>query len=118
MTRIVHDVVEVLAPPGVGELVERGDPPVRVLMERVTDEVAADEPGAAGDEDVNHPCGSSRKAGCRAGRDGTRPARRNGTARSARSPPGRGPGRCSSIRDTRDSGPAPASDSGCRRKTR
>ncbi len=52
--RAVHHVVEVLAAPGVGELVECGDSPVRVRRQRVAHEVAADEPGAAGDEDVHH----------------------------------------------------------------
>ena len=45
--RVVHDVVQVLAASGVGELVEGRDAPVRVLRERVADEVAADESGAA-----------------------------------------------------------------------
>ena len=52
--RTVHHVVEILAAPGVRELVERGDPPVRVRRQRVAHEVAADEAGAAGDEDVHH----------------------------------------------------------------
>ena len=39
-------------PARVGQLVERRDVPVGVRGDRVADEVAADEPGAAGDEDV------------------------------------------------------------------
>ena len=50
----VHHVVQVLAPPGVGQLVERRDVPVGVRRQRVAHEIAADEPGAAGDEDVHH----------------------------------------------------------------
>ena len=50
VARIVHHVVQVLLAPGIGQLVERGDVPVGMRLQRVADEVAADEPGAAGDE--------------------------------------------------------------------
>ena len=52
--RVIHHVVQVLQPSGVGQLVERRDAPVGVRGERVAHEVAADEPGAAGDEDFDH----------------------------------------------------------------
>ena len=48
--RIVDDVVQRLEPAGIGQLIERRDVPVGVRLECVPDEVRADEPGAAGDE--------------------------------------------------------------------
>ncbi len=63
---MVHHVVQVLSAPGIGELVEGRDPPVRMMFEREAHEVAADESGPASDEDLNHPCGSSRREWCRA----------------------------------------------------
>ena len=49
------DVVEVGAVAGVGEQVERDDVVVRMALEPVADEVRADEPGAAGDEQAHEP---------------------------------------------------------------
>jgi hypothetical protein len=49
---MIHHVMQVFEAAGVGELVDRGDAPVFVRGERVPDEVAADEPGAAGDEET------------------------------------------------------------------
>src|SRR4029453_13544354 len=45
---------QVLAPPGLCQLVERGDTPIGARVERVSNEVAANEPRAAGDQDVKH----------------------------------------------------------------
>jgi hypothetical protein len=53
MARIRHHVVEVLSPPRVGQLVECGDVPIGMGRQRVTNEVAADEAGATGNEDFN-----------------------------------------------------------------
>jgi hypothetical protein len=53
VARVVDDVVQVFLAAGVGQLVEIGDVPIRVRVERVADEVAADETGAAGDQYVN-----------------------------------------------------------------
>src|SRR5262245_23799267 len=54
MARMRHHILQVLAPPGVCQFIERGDTPVSARLERVADEIAANETGAAGDEDVNH----------------------------------------------------------------
>ena len=48
-----RQALEVLAPPGVGELVEHAHRVVRVLGEPAAHEVRADEPGAAGDEQLH-----------------------------------------------------------------
>ena len=45
--------VEVLEPAGVGHLVEHDDLVVGIVLEVVVDEVGADEPGAAGDEELH-----------------------------------------------------------------
>ena len=50
VARVVHHVVQVFLAAGIGQLVEIGDVPVGVRLQRVADEVAADETGAAGDE--------------------------------------------------------------------
>ena len=50
--RVIHHALQVLQPSGVGELVERRDPPVRVSGQRMPDEVGPDESGAAGDQHV------------------------------------------------------------------
>ena len=50
VARVIHQVVQILEPAAVGQLVERRDAPVGVRGERIADEVAADEPGAAGNE--------------------------------------------------------------------
>ena len=60
VARMVDDVLQILHPARVRQLVERRDVPVRMDAERIAHEVRADEPGAAGDEDVNHLCASSR----------------------------------------------------------
>ena len=54
MARAVDHVAQVLEPAGVGQLVERGDVPVRMRCVRPADEVGSDEAGAAGDEDLYH----------------------------------------------------------------
>ena len=54
VARVRRDAVQVLAAARVGELVERRHVPVGVRGERMAHEVAADEAGAAGDEDVGH----------------------------------------------------------------
>ena len=51
---MIVDRREVLAAPGVGQLVERGDAPVGVRVERELDVVAPDEPGPAGDQHLDH----------------------------------------------------------------
>ncbi len=82
--RIVEDLLEILQPSGVGQLVERRDVPVRMRREGVAHEVRPDEPGAAGHENVNHLCVTSRTGAPRAARGGIRRARRADRARSAR----------------------------------
>jgi hypothetical protein len=57
MAWIAGDIVEVLHPAGIGQLVERGDAPVRVRPQRVSDEIRPDESRAAGDDDIPHACG-------------------------------------------------------------
>ncbi len=52
--RVAHEIAQRLHAPGVRELVQVGDAPVGMLRQRVPDEVAADEAGAAGDEHVGH----------------------------------------------------------------
>ena len=52
--RVIHQIVQVLEASAVGQLVERGDPPVGMRPERMADEIAADESGPAGDEDIYH----------------------------------------------------------------
>ena len=73
--RITLQVTKVLPAAGIRQLVERGHAPVGVPRQGVADEVAANEPGAAGHEDINHLCASSRRAGCRAAPAGIRQAR-------------------------------------------
>ena len=50
--RVVHHVVQVFPAAGISQLVEIGDVPVRMRVQRVAHEVAADKTGAAGDQDV------------------------------------------------------------------
>jgi len=54
MARMGHHVMQVFAPPRIRQLVEGGDTPVGACAERVANEIAADETGAAGDEDIDH----------------------------------------------------------------
>ena len=84
VSRVVHDVVQVLAAAGIRELVEGRDPPVGVSREREPHEVTADESGPTRHEDLNHPCVSSRRGAYRVARDGTHPARRIDRVRSVR----------------------------------
>ncbi len=52
LAALVVEPVEVLAPAGVGELVEHAHAEVRMRLEPVADVGRADEPGPSGDEDV------------------------------------------------------------------
>ena len=52
--RVVHGVTQILHASGVGQLVERGDPPVGMRREGVQHEVAADEAGTASDQHLDH----------------------------------------------------------------
>src|SRR6185312_8665438 len=52
--RVIHQIVQVLEASAVGQLVQRGDSPVGMRRERIADEIAADESGPAGDEDIYH----------------------------------------------------------------
>jgi len=52
VARVALDVAQVLEVAGVGEFVEVDDLDVLMGAQQVTDEVRADEPGAAGDKDV------------------------------------------------------------------
>ena len=54
VARVVDHVVQVFHAAGVGQLVEIRDLPVGMGLQRVADEVAANEAGAAGDENFNH----------------------------------------------------------------
>src|SRR5688572_15172284 len=51
---VVHHVVQVFAAPRVGQLVEIGDVPVGMGPQRIAHEIAADESGAAGYENLGH----------------------------------------------------------------
>jgi hypothetical protein len=54
VTRVIDEIFHRLHAAGVRQFVERRDGPVRVRLERMADEVAADEPGSAGHKNVNH----------------------------------------------------------------
>ena len=82
------DVGEALPVPGVGEQIEDDDVVVRVLHRPVAGEVRADEPGAAGDEDV-HGVRSGARRGAATGarsRSGGGWSRRASTASARRAP--------------------------------
>ena len=64
--RIVNHAAQVLNATGVGELVEGGDTPVRMLGQGIPHEIAADEARTARDEEVNHPSSPSRTGGSHA----------------------------------------------------
>ena len=54
VARIVDDVAERLHTTGVGQFVQRRDAPVGMRLERMAHEIAADEAGAAGDQNFDH----------------------------------------------------------------
>ena len=54
VSRMVHDVVQVLETAGVCEFVERGHTPVAMSRQGVAHEIATDEPRPAGDQHVDH----------------------------------------------------------------
>ena len=54
VARVVHHVAQRLDAARVGQLVERRDAPVAMRGERMAHEVAADEPGAAGHQNLGH----------------------------------------------------------------
>ena len=60
MSRIAHDVAQVLEAAGIGKLVEGGDPPVWMGSQCVQHKVTADEPGAPGHEYLDRSVGYHR----------------------------------------------------------
>ena len=54
--RVVEHPLQVLEPPGIGQLVERGDVPVGMCVERMPHEIRADEPGSACHKHISHRC--------------------------------------------------------------
>src|SRR5262245_16102801 len=69
-----HHIVQVLASSGVCELVECRYAPVGAGVERVANEVAPDETGAAGDKYLNHELELYHPARRRPGARGCRPS--------------------------------------------